>query len=228
MVRKPASVVKVMTTYAALLKLGFDYRWPTKFYISGRKSGTILRGDLVVKGFGDPTLSNDDLDSIVKQINNVKIETKYIASIGGGINLRPNEFKAMNYDIHSPKIKDIRNHKNRFSQYGDIQKSGNWIRNNIKKKQSNFNLLLSNKWNFHRIEYGNQIEYLHHDDFDNSISVIKKNNGDWEIKKSINSVRSKIKYNKENNFLFVDHFNLCNKAKGIISKDKKNYRFVKY
>jgi len=74
MVRKPASVVKVMTTYAALLKLGFDYRWPTKFYISGRKSGTILRGDLVVKGFGDPTLSNDDLDSIVKQIKNSGIK----------------------------------------------------------------------------------------------------------------------------------------------------------
>jgi len=66
--RKPASVVKVMTTYAALLKLGFDYRWPTKFYITGRKRGDVLKGDLVVKGFGDPTLSTDDLDSIVEEI----------------------------------------------------------------------------------------------------------------------------------------------------------------
>ncbi len=72
-VRKPASVIKVMTTYAALLKLGFDYRWPTKFYMSGRKSGSTLKGDLIVKGFGDPTLSESDLDSIVKQIKNYGI-----------------------------------------------------------------------------------------------------------------------------------------------------------
>ncbi len=66
--RTPASVIKVLTTYAAVLKLGFDYRWPTKFYTTGILNGGILKGDLLVKGFGDPTLSSKNLEKIVSYI----------------------------------------------------------------------------------------------------------------------------------------------------------------
>jgi D-alanyl-D-alanine carboxypeptidase/D-alanyl-D-alanine-endopeptidase (penicillin-binding protein 4) len=66
--RTPASVIKVLTTYAAVLKLGFDYRWPTQFYIRGKYRNGVLKGDLIVKGFGDPTLDAEDLDDIVSKI----------------------------------------------------------------------------------------------------------------------------------------------------------------
>ncbi len=66
--RTPASVIKVMTLYAAVLKLGFDYRWPTQFYTAGRIVNGTLKGDLIIKGFGDPTLNSADLDAIVAQI----------------------------------------------------------------------------------------------------------------------------------------------------------------
>jgi len=64
----PASVIKVLSTYASVLKLGFDYRWPTQFYITGAVKNGVLYGDLLVKGFGDPTLSSKDLDNIVANI----------------------------------------------------------------------------------------------------------------------------------------------------------------
>jgi len=79
-VRTPASVIKVMTIYATLLKLGFDYRWPTKFYAAGQMKGGVLKGDLLVKGFGDPTLSDKDLPAIVTQIR-----AKGIRKITGNI-----------------------------------------------------------------------------------------------------------------------------------------------
>ena len=66
--RTPASVIKVLTTYAAILKLGFDYKWPTKFYTTGSLRGGILQGDLIIKGLGDPTLSDKDIESIVRNI----------------------------------------------------------------------------------------------------------------------------------------------------------------
>ena len=66
--RTPASVIKVFTTYAAALKLGFDYRWPTQFYKAGSLTNGVLRGDLVIKGFGDPTLNAKDLETIVSDI----------------------------------------------------------------------------------------------------------------------------------------------------------------
>lgn len=78
--RTPASVVKVLSTYAAVLKLGFDYRWPTKFYSSGNIKGGVLHGDLLIKGFGDPTLSNKDLSEIVAHI-----KAKGIRKITGNI-----------------------------------------------------------------------------------------------------------------------------------------------
>ena len=78
--RTPASVIKVMSTYAAVLKLGFDYRWPTQFYTAGRVKNGVLNGDLVVKGFGDPTLSSKDLADIV-----ANIKVKGIRSIKGNI-----------------------------------------------------------------------------------------------------------------------------------------------
>jgi len=65
---KPASVIKVLTIYAALLEFGFDHRWRTEFYRNGPIRDGILEGDLIIKGFGDPTLSSDDLPQIAKAI----------------------------------------------------------------------------------------------------------------------------------------------------------------
>jgi D-alanyl-D-alanine carboxypeptidase/D-alanyl-D-alanine-endopeptidase (penicillin-binding protein 4) len=67
-VRKPASVVKVLTTYSSLLKLGFDYRWPTEFYRDGSVHFGTLGGDLVIKGYGDPSLGFEDIPEIIAQI----------------------------------------------------------------------------------------------------------------------------------------------------------------
>lgn len=78
--RTPASVIKVLATYAAVLKLGFDYRWPTQFYTTGALQNSVLRGDLYVKGFGDPTLAAKDLESIV-----ANIKAKGIQKITGNI-----------------------------------------------------------------------------------------------------------------------------------------------
>lgn len=66
--RSPASVIKLLTTYSALMELGYDYRWETKFYYTGTIRRGVLRGDLVVKASGDPTLKTRDVDSIVSAI----------------------------------------------------------------------------------------------------------------------------------------------------------------
>jgi len=74
-IRKPASVMKVLTTYSALLELGKDFRWPTKFYYHGNyKKGTI-QGDLIIKAYGDPTLSSKDIPRIVKRLQQLGIKS---------------------------------------------------------------------------------------------------------------------------------------------------------
>jgi len=66
--RSPASVIKILTTYSALMELGYDYHWETKFYHTGTIKRGVLRGDLVVKASGDPTLKTRDINSIVAGI----------------------------------------------------------------------------------------------------------------------------------------------------------------
>jgi len=66
--RTPASVMKLLTTYSALLDLGFDYRWETKFYYTGKIRNGVLKGDLYVRASGDPTLVTEDIDEIAAQV----------------------------------------------------------------------------------------------------------------------------------------------------------------
>ncbi len=91
--RTPASVIKVLSTYAAVLKLGFNYRWQTKFYTTGRLKNGILHGDLLVKGFGDPTLNAKDLVKIVSYI-----KAEGIRKVQGNIVIDRTYFKVGNRD----------------------------------------------------------------------------------------------------------------------------------
>ncbi|NOZ89905.1 MAG: D-alanyl-D-alanine carboxypeptidase/D-alanyl-D-alanine-endopeptidase [Epsilonproteobacteria bacterium] len=71
--RTPASVIKLLTIYAGVLGLGYDYRWETKFYYTGYIRKGVLRGDLIVKASGDPTLKTEDLDEIVNHIRSLGV-----------------------------------------------------------------------------------------------------------------------------------------------------------
>ena len=52
--RNPASTMKLLTTIAALDLLGPSYQWETKIYLNGTLKAGTLKGDLVLKGSGDP------------------------------------------------------------------------------------------------------------------------------------------------------------------------------
>ncbi|HEY9095941.1 MAG TPA: D-alanyl-D-alanine carboxypeptidase, partial [Hydrogenophaga sp.] len=52
----PASVMKLVTTYAAMDMLGTDFTWRTDFFTDGQIDKGTLRGNLYVRGGGDPKL----------------------------------------------------------------------------------------------------------------------------------------------------------------------------
>lgn len=52
----PASVMKLVTSYAALDLLGGQYTWTTRFLTDGVVDNGALRGNLYVRGGGDPKL----------------------------------------------------------------------------------------------------------------------------------------------------------------------------
>jgi D-alanyl-D-alanine carboxypeptidase/D-alanyl-D-alanine-endopeptidase (penicillin-binding protein 4) len=64
----PASNEKLATTYAALTALGPAFRIETDVLGNGTQQGETWRGNLVLKGYGDPTLSSADLVSLARQV----------------------------------------------------------------------------------------------------------------------------------------------------------------
>ena len=66
--RVPASVMKLITSYAALGVLGANYRWPLDVFAQGPiKKGT-LTGDLIIKGYGAPEFNKAELRKVLKAI----------------------------------------------------------------------------------------------------------------------------------------------------------------
>lgn len=62
---RPASNLKLLTSTAALIFLGPDYKFNTSFYHTGNIIDSVCTGDLFVVGGGDPDFTLAELDSLV-------------------------------------------------------------------------------------------------------------------------------------------------------------------
>jgi D-alanyl-D-alanine carboxypeptidase/D-alanyl-D-alanine-endopeptidase (penicillin-binding protein 4) len=64
----PASNAKLAVAYASLALLGPSHRIDTAVFGEGELIGSIWKGDLVLKGYGDPTLTRGDLRALARQV----------------------------------------------------------------------------------------------------------------------------------------------------------------
>ncbi|MDR1661862.1 MAG: D-alanyl-D-alanine carboxypeptidase/D-alanyl-D-alanine-endopeptidase [Azoarcus sp.] len=76
----PASVMKVVTTFAALEQLGPERSWKTRIAAGGPIRGGVLAGDLYVIGDGDPVLTYERLWRLLRRLRMLGL-----ASIEGDI-----------------------------------------------------------------------------------------------------------------------------------------------
>jgi D-alanyl-D-alanine carboxypeptidase/D-alanyl-D-alanine-endopeptidase (penicillin-binding protein 4) len=64
----PASVMKMVTTLAALDTLGGGYTWTTKFLADGPVADGTLNGNLYIQGGGDPKLVLERIDAAFREL----------------------------------------------------------------------------------------------------------------------------------------------------------------
>ena len=69
----PASNEKVPVSWAALVRLGPGFRFRTTVTGTGALRGSTWDGNLILKGYGDPTLSVADLDRLAARVRAVGI-----------------------------------------------------------------------------------------------------------------------------------------------------------
>jgi D-alanyl-D-alanine carboxypeptidase/D-alanyl-D-alanine-endopeptidase (penicillin-binding protein 4) len=76
----PASVMKLVTTYAGLDILKPTYRWKTEIYSDGVLENGLLDGDVIIKGYGDPSFREPELRRML-----VSLQQRGIKKIAGNL-----------------------------------------------------------------------------------------------------------------------------------------------
>ncbi len=71
--RNPASVMKLVSTWAALEMLGPAYSWRTEAYLLGDLERGRLRGDLGLKGYGDPFLVLEEYWKLLRALRRLGV-----------------------------------------------------------------------------------------------------------------------------------------------------------
>jgi len=69
----PASLTKLVTTYAALDLLGPAWAWSTPVWLQGTVSDGVLDGNLVIKGTGDPKLVPERLWLMLRRVQQLGV-----------------------------------------------------------------------------------------------------------------------------------------------------------
>lgn len=71
----PASNMKILTSAAALSLLKPEFRFKTHLLTDGRINGETLQGNIYLKGFGDPVLSDERLTELMQELRFLGVRT---------------------------------------------------------------------------------------------------------------------------------------------------------
>ncbi len=70
----PASLTKLVSSAALLYYYGPAHTFKTKFYYTGSRTGDKITGDLIVKGDGDPLITNEKLWQLASDLRNMGVK----------------------------------------------------------------------------------------------------------------------------------------------------------
>lgn len=91
----PASVMKLVTTSAALDLLGPAHTWTTRAFVRGALGNGVLNGDLVLQGGGDPKLTIEQFWLLLRQLRG-----RGLRDIQGDLVLDRSAFAPVTQDLH--------------------------------------------------------------------------------------------------------------------------------
>jgi len=163
----------------------------------------------------------------VTELNSMKIISRTISSIGGGISLDPREFKQTVMNKDSPAIREIVKVKNQLKSVGNISKSEDWMRSNATNGGSRINKLPDISWTSSKSENG-LVKYTYRADSGDSASVEFSQNLNYvQYNISVKAYNDIVKYSKEMNLIEVTHDVFPQEYKGEVSSDGKRIIFSK-
>jgi len=167
-------------------------------------------------------------NSIVNKLNEMGIiRSRGITSIGGGIDLSPNEFKKVLVNRNSPKLREIFEVKKEMNEIGKISKVKNWLRSRPTIYKTRVIAISNSKWKYSKIK-NKQIQYsFRTSSGDKATLSITPKLDKWETSSIINGNKNVIKFGKKRNLLTVSHPGFGGVLKAKITKNGKVIIFTK-
>ncbi len=145
-------------------------------------------------------------NSKVNQLNEMQIVSRCITSVGGGINLRPSEFKKTSWNRNHSKISKVVEINRVGKTHRNTSKYGNWIWNNSDGKiHVRINKLPSYVWEYSNSSVGGYEHHYRSRSGDYKEAFLSSGNKDWHIKTKVGSVEKTIQFSKLSNVLRIEH-----------------------
>lgn len=70
----PASTIKLLTSLAAMEVLGPQYQWKTDLLTNGKIQNGLLKGDLLIRGSGDPKLIPEEINKMLLNLQGLGVK----------------------------------------------------------------------------------------------------------------------------------------------------------
>jgi hypothetical protein len=161
----------------------------------------------------------------VDELNEMNINARTIASIGGGISLNPREFKQAIINKDSPAIREVLQIKNQLAPAGNISKIGEWFRSNAGNGSSRINTIPRIAWDLSKSENG-KVKYDYKSESgDIAIVEFSKDMKNIEYKIQVNDFNYILIYSRDENILEVSHSGFLETCVGEVSADDRHVVF---
>jgi len=167
----------------------------------------------------------NDYNVIIDRIKNVSLVKNCITSVGGGINLRPKEFKKISRSRNSPKIKEVISVKSRIQTVGKIAKAGNWIRSRVGKSGARISVIPIDSWILEKAADGSSIYSYASGGSDRLSFRTSTPVGGWRSEVSINGIKEVVQISEAGNTIQVVHPGVGISGTGSVSKNAKRIVF---
>jgi len=165
-----ASLVKIISTFIAIDKLGPEFKWKSDFLYNGKVVDEMLNGDLIYKGRGDATFSIADLEDSIR-----KIQRKGIKKIKGNLILD------LSYFAMNSKEKNFDN---------DPMRAYNVLPHPIVIQSNTMNFVFSVAKNNFKIESNPELDNI---EIQNNVKLTKGRCIDWRSKLDYRTEKKNLK-----------------------------------
>jgi len=160
----------------------------------------------------------------IERFNSEKIETHFITSVGGGINLRPKDFKKIIHNARSAKIMKIRGVKEKLLKAKQGTKSIQWIRSNSQSgKNSLVHELPIGRWKTNIDKKVGNINIVEMSITNSDRIWVRGNSGsgNWKYKSVVNGSAHEIVVDKPRNTATIVTQEYPQNIKVSIDKDQR-------